>query len=313
MTDSSDTNSPKPGDRNQSAPAIYAGWDMNMAKNMEKMLAAIDTFPRVPEKLAKAFATFENDNFKKMLESMSSIQVKIDPKFLEVIKKLEDGFNLQTTLLPDFRLLAKKFEDSMEEASFFHLSKEFYSRLDWRRINEAFLLTNIDLSAPFKDTTTEKPEILIDESAKVKRIITDIYRKEKNLLQLTSRAFEELIAELLRHQGFEVELTKQTRDGGYDLIALKRFDSQYPSKFLVECKRYKDNVGIEIVRSLMYLVKQEEANKGIIATTGYFTRDARRHQTTIHPYLLELRDKDQVLEWVRLYGEQRLKLGKNGG
>lgn len=37
-------------------------------------------------------------------------------------------------------------------------------------------------------------------------------------------------------KGFEVMLTKQTRDGGYDILALK-LNRDFHLKFLVECKR----------------------------------------------------------------------------
>ncbi|MHB1415587.1 MAG: restriction endonuclease, partial [Chloroflexota bacterium] len=37
---------------------------------------------------------------------------------------------------------------------------------------------------------------------------------------LTARQFEEVIAAVLKNQGFQVELTARTRDGGYDILAV---------------------------------------------------------------------------------------------
>lgn len=144
-------------------------------------------------------------------------------------------------------------------------------------------------------------EILIDESNKAKRIIVDIYRDHTTLLKLSPREFEQTVAELLSAQGFKVELTKQTRDDGYDILAIMQLGAHQPLKFLVECKRYtKEKIGVEIIRSFKEVIATEKANRGIIVTTSYFTKDAIKKQAEI-PYLLDYKDKDAVMEWVAQY------------
>ena len=173
------------------------------------------------------------------------------------------------------------------------------------------LLANIDLSKEFDKPSSERSSLLIEESGRVKRIIIDIFRGDSTLIHLESQAFEEVVAELLRSKGFIVDMTKRTRDGGYDLIAITQ-QSGFPLKYLVECKRYsEEKIGIDIIRSLMYVVGEQKANKGIIATTSYFTRDARLHQQSVHPYQLDLRDKNDILGWIQEYGENFLQLGKS--
>lgn len=173
------------------------------------------------------------------------------------------------------------------------------------------LLANIDLSKEFGELSPNKSSLLIEESGRVKRIITDIFQDDKTLLRLDPHAFEEVVAELLRSKGFTVDITKRTRDGGYDLIAITQ-QAGFPLKYLIECKRYsEEKIGIDIIRSLMYVVGEQKANKGIIATTSYFTRDARQHQQSVHPYQLDLRDKNDILGWIREYGENFLQLGKS--
>lgn len=49
------------------------------------------------------------------------------------------------------------------------------------------------------------------------------------------RRFEELIAEVFKRLGYEVELTKQTHDRGVDVIAIRH--SEVPTRFLIQCKR----------------------------------------------------------------------------
>lgn len=45
-------------------------------------------------------------------------------------------------------------------------------------------------------------------------------------------------------------------------------------KYIVQCKRYSGSVGEPIIRDLFGVVMSERANKGILMTTGYFTRSA---------------------------------------
>lgn len=88
-----------------------------------------------------------------------------------------------------------------------------------------------------------------------------------------------MIAEILRHQGFIIELTKQTRDNGFDILAIRPVNRHAPLKYLVECKRYKNmKVGVEIIRGFKNVVDSENANFGIIVTTSYFTKDAQKKQ-----------------------------------
>jgi HJR/Mrr/RecB family endonuclease len=145
------------------------------------------------------------------------------------------------------------------------------------------------------------PIIFLDEVSRVKRIIADIYYDNGLLNKIEPREFEEIVAEMLRGKGFKVELTKQTRDNGYDLLAISE-ENGFPLKYLVECKRYAERrkIGVDIVRGFKEVVESENANKGIIVTTSYFTKDARDKKEKT-PYLLDYRDKDDVINWVSEY------------
>jgi restriction system protein len=93
---------------------------------------------------------------------------------------------------------------------------------------------------------------------------------------MTSREFEEFIAQIFSKHGFSVELTQRTRDGGRDIVAI-RSDLGLRSKYIVECKRYAPNrpIGVELVRNLYGVQQQEGANKSVLATTSRFTKDAQ--------------------------------------
>lgn len=99
------------------------------------------------------------------------------------------------------------------------------------------------------------------------------------LYQLSSRRFEELIAEILIRKGYNVELTSVTRDGGKDIYAARQ-DDLGSFLYLVECKKYAPNhhVGIDVIQRLYGVVSDEKATAGIIVTTSYFTKSAKDFQ-----------------------------------
>ncbi len=157
-----------------------------------------------------------------------------------------------------------------------------------------------------EETENEKDSIIITETSRVKELIAEIYYNNLKLFSLHPREFEKIIAELLYNKGFDVELTKQTRDNGYDILALRYIDGFSPIKYLVECKRYAENrkIGVEIIRSFKEVLQTENANKGIIVTTSYFSKDALKKQKET-PLLLDYKNKDEVIEWVNDYFNQK--------
>jgi HJR/Mrr/RecB family endonuclease len=132
-----------------------------------------------------------------------------------------------------------------------------------------------------------------------RRMIQDVKINPQELLTLDSRQFEELVAEIWRNLGYEAELTARTKDGGRDIIAVRRVEADV--RFLIECKRYSplNKVGVELVRALYGVRMHEKATKGILATTSTFTRGAKTFFDD-HMWELEPRDFDGVVDWVKL-------------
>jgi len=121
-----------------------------------------------------------------------------------------------------------------------------------------------------------------------------------DLKTINRRLFEEMVAEIWYGFGYDVELTGQSRDGGKDIIAVKR--QIVEQKYLIECKRPDpgNKVGVKPVRELYAVKVSEMATKAILATTAEFTRDAnilfQRHR-----WELEGKDFDGLMDWIRLY------------
>jgi HJR/Mrr/RecB family endonuclease len=143
------------------------------------------------------------------------------------------------------------------------------------------------------------PEILLEVNDEV---IKRIARDPESIFAISPRKFEEIIAELFIDRGFEVELTKSTRDGGRDIIAIHK-QMNVPTKYLIECKRYArtNKVSIATVQRLFGVKVAEAANKAILATTSTFTRDAR-HFASTHMWDLDLKDYDDIMAWIKVYG-----------
>lgn len=123
------------------------------------------------------------------------------------------------------------------------------------------------------------PSADVSDAAKIgvidvnEELIAYLAKHPEKMRDLEPRKFEELVAEMWKNQGFDVELTPSSRDGGMDVIAVRK-ESIGTMMTIVECKRYAaDNkVGVEIVRALYGVVEQKRATRGVIATTSYFTK-----------------------------------------
>jgi HJR/Mrr/RecB family endonuclease len=147
--------------------------------------------------------------------------------------------------------------------------------------------------------TLPSDEEVLHFANRVREILADKTATRADLLALSPRQFEELIAEIWDRFGFEVELTAQTRDGGRDIIAVKK-SAEANYRFLIECKRYRPDlkVGVELIRALYGVKVDEKATKAILATTSTFTADAKRFLQN-HLWELDGKDHEDVLAWIQ--------------
>lgn len=158
-----------------------------------------------------------------------------------------------------------------------------------------------DFSARFELNDQDGSESIIQIASLVDRALIERLQQYPDDLRLIDRRrFEQLIAELFAGFGYEVELTQRTRDGGKDIIAVKR--SEIDLRFLIECKRPDPGnpVGVSTVRELYGVKVDDGASKAILATTTYFSADAKRFSEK-HRWELELKDFDAIKEWIAKY------------
>lgn len=92
----------------------------------------------------------------------------------------------------------------------------------------------------------------------------------ERLRSLDWRQFEELMAEYYIHLGYSTTLVGGSGgDDGIDLW-LKKGRKQS----VVQCKHWKNKVGVSTIREMFAVMIDKKANDVIIVTTSYFTKEA---------------------------------------
>ena len=141
--------------------------------------------------------------------------------------------------------------------------------------------------------------IITDISSVNDELLRELEKDPQLFYQLSSRKFEEVIAEFLGRMGYEITLTPATRDGGKDIYAAKK-DNLGTFLYIVECKKYSpdNHVGVGLIRELYGVVQAERATAGILATTSFFSKPAHDFQESIK-YQVSLRDYLDIQKWLK--------------
>lgn len=136
-------------------------------------------------------------------------------------------------------------------------------------------------------------------------LISTLKKQPKDIYRLSPRDFEKLLADLLKDMGWDVELTKQTRDGGADILAYLN-TGVGRLLCLVEAKHYREDrkIGVDLVRTLYGTLCDAQANSAMMVTTSTFTSDAKTFQQK-HKYQLSLKDYADIVEWILKFGKLR--------
>jgi restriction system protein len=116
------------------------------------------------------------------------------------------------------------------------------------------------------------------------------------LLEMEPSAFERLVQRLLRESGFvQVEVTGRSGDGGIDGKGIMRLGGLLSFHVIFQCKRYRGSVAVSQVRDFRGAMVGR-ADKGLLITTGNFTKDAVREATRDGAPAIDLIDGDQLIE-----------------
>lgn len=124
------------------------------------------------------------------------------------------------------------------------------------------------------------------------------------LLEVSPDAFERLCSRMLRESGFiEVTVTGRSGDGGVDGHGIIRMGELISFPVLFQCKRFRGSVTPSLVRDFRGAMAGR-SDKGLLITTGNFTRDARHEATRDGVTPIDLIDGNALAEKLK-----KLELG----
>lgn len=173
---------------------------------------------------------------------------------------------------------------------------DIYQNFDMKHISN--VTTQKCIIDPLGNPISDIGNIRIDVSEVNDWMLNELNKNPTDLYQLSSRRFEELVAELLIRKGYNVELTPATRDGGKDIYAARK-DDLGSFLYIVECKKYRPThkVGVNVLRDLYGVLSKERATYGVAVTTSYFSKPAQDFQQELQ-FQMSLQDFDSIKQWL---------------
>lgn len=203
------------------------------------------------------------------------------------------GFNRISKLQGDYNLISCYPDDAYEEDT------EEIEKCDNKVISEILLPDND------KIITEESPIIVL--SPINDKILKYLAENPKEMYNLSSADFVDVMAEIYRKLGYDVQRTKIADDGGKDII-IKKSEALCEFIYYVECKKYAvgNPIGAGLVKKLADTVLTDKINGGILATTSFFSKDARKFISDNKlNFQVKLQDNNTIQELLKLSYERK--------
>lgn len=156
------------------------------------------------------------------------------------------------------------------------------------------------------DKTDSKPEKRKNKAEQLELPIELDWQESllEEIKKISPDQFERLCQRLLRELGFiDVEVTGKSGDGGIDGRGILRLGGILSFHVAFQAKRYQGSVSSSTVRDFRGAI-MGRADKGLIITTGSFTRDAKREAQRDGATPIDLIDGQDLTEKLK-----ELKLG----
>lgn len=146
-----------------------------------------------------------------------------------------------------------------------------------------------------RDNIKEPEQTDVVENEEIQRLLWQEQIIEE-LQNISPSSFERLCQRLLRELGFQnVEVTGQTNDGGIDGKGMLKLGGVLSFHVIFQAKRYKGSVSPSIVRDFRGAMVGR-ADKGLIITTGTFTREAKKEAQRDGAPPIDLMDGNDLAE-----------------
>ncbi|WP_234571310.1 restriction endonuclease [Rhodohalobacter sp. 614A] len=205
-----------------------------------------------------------------------------------------------------------KFGEATDEwiSAFREMTEDWANNNSWLGGDEPIWVQIIYGSPDSSELWAPSNELItpswVDLSPSYFLIAKDLIEKGKHLSELTWRDFENLIGYLLENDGWKVNVTQATKDGGIDVIGIKEDRNIGLIKSIWQAKKYgpKNLVRLNEVRELYAAREESKASKAVIVTTNRLTRDAIKWIRK-DEYRFEFRGKKELEDWIRRAIEEK--------
>jgi restriction system protein len=169
-----------------------------------------------------------------------------------------------------------------------------------KAVNEVDPLKVVRLVRKQRGNKQPRPDELtaLDAPEVAEAVLEQTWKEEllTTLLKLQPDAFERLCQRLLRESGFtQVRVTGRAGDGGIDGVGLVRLGGLLSFPIIFQCKRYQGSIGPSIIRDFRGAMIGR-ADRGLVITTGTFSRDAKSEATRDGAPPIDLVDGEQLVE-----------------
>lgn len=149
------------------------------------------------------------------------------------------------------------------------------------------------------NSNIDDPDMMEEENLSIGNEISNLHWKEElleTIKNISPDAFERLCQRLLRELGFvNVEVTQYTNDGGIDGKGVLRLGGVMSFRVVFQAKRYKESVSSPVVRDFRGAMIGR-ADRGIIISTGTFTREAKKEAQRDGAPAIDLIDGNDFVE-----------------
>lgn len=125
---------------------------------------------------------------------------------------------------------------------------------------------------------------------------------EEILQSMDPFGFERLAQRILRECGFsQVEVTKKSGDGGIDGTGKLKINGIFSFNVAFQCKRYKELVGASVIRDFRGSLTTD-IEKGVLITTGRFSKAARDEASNPGKQQIDLIDGEELISKIAEFG-----------
>jgi hypothetical protein len=271
-------------------------------KTKDKLLRLVN---EAKKNQIKLLMTSRNNVFDKVIKD-SFFEINLrgldNEELFHLLIEFDQGKNLSQDIIKTFVEISAKLNNNPLSIQ---RVLELYNQ---KRISPEDLLSLIENKLHYQNTIIESfsqdkplletPKIISDVRLINSSLIDKVNRNFTLIHNLSSRQFEELVAELFDKEGYKVTMTKETRDGGKDILIIEH---KRIGNFIiyVECKRHSMNnpIGVRLVRELFGTVIADRATAGVLITSSYFSIPAIQFKEQVKSQL-SLIDYYDLKKWI---------------